>query len=258
MVVMSVKNNFCIDGYAWVPQVFQGERLRELQVSFDEILLQIQDEETNSLWDSAVERLGAQERTIHHTHQVQAYSAVWLKAWTSPSFLEPVMEILGEDVVLHHSKLFHKPPRTGGPFPMHQDWQYFPSQEDTMIAGIIFLEDTDEANGCLRVEPGSHRLGRRRGMSGDASHGPEDRGALEQYTLDRAKPVPARAGDVLFFHYFTLHGSGVNNSDRPRKSVLVQMRSGGDAMEKPGSHPEAGVVLHGRDHTMSRALAGRL
>jgi len=37
-------------------------------------------------------------------------------------------------------------------------------------------------------------------------------------------PCPARAGDVLFVSYLTIHGSGVNVSDEARTTLLVQMR----------------------------------
>ena len=52
--------------------------------------------------------------------------------------------------MLHHSKLFCKPPETGSPFPMHQDWQYFPSVKDTMIAAIIYVSAATDEMGCVR------------------------------------------------------------------------------------------------------------
>ena len=36
--------------------------------------------------------------------------------------------------------------------------------------------------------------------------------------------MPARAGDVLFFSYLTIHGSGINVSNEARTTLLVQMR----------------------------------
>jgi phytanoyl-CoA hydroxylase len=39
---------------------------------------------------------------------------------------------------------------------------------------------------------------------------------------------PAAAGDVLFFNYLTIHGSGVNSSDRTRRNVLFQYRDPAD------------------------------
>lgn len=42
--------------------------------------------------------------------------------------------------------------------------------------------------------------------------------------MDRAIPTPAEAGDVLFISYLIIHGSGVNESDEERVTLLVQMR----------------------------------
>jgi hypothetical protein len=53
---------------------------------------------------------------------------------------------------------------------------------------------------------------------------------VEDYPLESATVLPARAGDVLFFSYLTIHGSGVNVSDEARTTLLIQMR---DPMDHP-------------------------
>ena len=52
-----------------------------------------------------------------------------------------------------------KPPGTGAPFPMHQDYGYFPFKNDSMVAAFIHLDDSDPDNGGLAVYPGSHKIG---------------------------------------------------------------------------------------------------
>ena len=41
-------------------------------------------------------------------------------------------------------------------------------------------------------------------------------------------PCPAEAGDVLFFSYLTIHGSGINRTSEPRTTILIQMRDPSD------------------------------
>ena len=72
-----------------------------------------------------MERLGAAGTTVIHTHNVQNFSARWLQAFQHPGFLDAASEILGPDIVLHHSKLFQKPRGKGAPFPMHQGLAVF-------------------------------------------------------------------------------------------------------------------------------------
>lgn len=174
-----------------------------------------------------------------------------MRALLHPRFLEPANAILGPDVVLHHTKLFQKPAENGAPFPVHQDWTYFPTIRDTMLAAIIHISEADDAMGCLRVYPGSHKLGRVADTSGQI-----DSKLLADYPIEGATPVEAKAGDVLFFHYFTLHGSMPNRSERVRKTVLVQMHSGTDRVEAGVEHPNERLVLSGWNEYASRNSAG--
>ena len=143
-------------------------------------------------------------------------------------------------------------------FPLHQDYPYFPTKNDSMIAAIIHLQDADEDNGCLRFVPGSHKLGR---LDPNASLLGNDDGTakdfIEKHPLESATPVIAKAGDVAFFHYFTLHGSTPNTSERVRQTMLLQMHAGDDELERHG-HPYSGTVLRGRNHCMTRSKAAAL
>ena len=67
--------------------------------------------------------------------------------------------------------------------------------------------------------PGSHKLGPLEHHQEGSWHLP-----FEQYPLESAVPRPAKAGDVLFFSYLTIHGSGLNVSNEARTTLLVQMR----------------------------------
>jgi phytanoyl-CoA hydroxylase len=56
----------------------------------------------------------------------------------------------------------------------------------------------------------------------------------------------ANEGDVLFLNYLTVHGSYVNRSTRPRRLLLVQMRSPLDRpTEKTHLSPGQGMMLRG-------------
>ena len=120
-----------------------------------------------------------------------------------------------------------------------------------MIAGIIHVSDATDEMGCLRVYPGSHKLGRIEG-----SDGRRQNDVIDQYPIEDATIVEAEAGDVVFFHYFTLHGSMPNRSQRTRKTVLCQLYAGTDQVEDGNHHPDERMVLRGWNHKISRAAAG--
>jgi phytanoyl-CoA hydroxylase len=250
-----IADAFARDGYYLARGIYSDGQLRDLEEDFDRIVAQLErsGEDVNARWRGEnMDALDDGASTVIHTHNVHRYSARWLKALQDEHFIVVAQAILGPDIVLHHTKLFQKPPRAGAPFPIHQDWSYFPTKIDSMIAVTIFLTDADESTGGIRVYPGSHKLGRIENSSG--MHPSE---ALSRYPLAQATAVNAQRGDLLFFSYFTLHGSLPNRSDRTRKTVLAQMHSGSDyvlANEKVG-HVNERLVLAGWNHHMSRALA---
>lgn len=239
------------NGYILAEAVYSTLEISTLEFEFDRIVDQLikSNEDIDATWN----RVENPEQKILHTHNVQQYSAEWSRAFFKPEFLEIAKTILGEDIILHHSKLFIKPAYCGSSFPIHQDWSYFPTTNDTMIAAVIFVTDTNDEMGCLRVYPGSHKLGRLKDSSGHIQNL-----ILDKYPFDKAVPINAGAGDVLFFSYFLLHGSGQNNSSRDRKSVLVQMHSGEDRLEDEYSHPNENLVLSGWNHFTTRSIANRL
>lgn len=233
--------------------MFEGEQLDGLVEDFDRIVAQLEGsgESVDARWNgAAMDALDGGSSRIVHTHNVQQYSARWLAAFTHPPLLDVTRALLGPDVLLHHSKLFCKPPRAGSPFPLHQDWSYFPTERDSMIACVIHLSEADEESGCLRTVPGSHRRGRVSGSSGQAE-------SSAPFAWDESVPHAASPGDVLFFHCFTYHGSGPNRSAHARKTVLAQLMSGGDRLEDPSGHPHEDLVLSGFHSGATRSSAGR-
>ncbi len=246
-----VGRQFAEDGYYLAKGVFNAAQVAELEADFDRIVAQISSaqESVNAMWGGPeMKRLGTEGLVVIHTHNVQQYSAAWLRAMMSPEFIGAASQILGPDIVLHHSKLFQKPTEKGAPFPMHQDWSYFPSIHDSMVAAVVHVSRATDEMGCLRVVPGSHKVGRIQGTSGQ-----NENEFLLKHPLEEATPCPAEPGDVLFFHYLTLHGSMPNRSQEVRKTVLMQMHRGDDRIEDGVNHPNERLVLSGFNHHAKRS-----
>jgi len=248
-----IARSFGENGYYLARGVFSPAVMATLELEFDAIVEQIKasGDVIDATWDGTeTKKIASGNDTILHTHNVQKYSRAWLDALLTPAFLDITCQILGEDIILHHTKLFQKPAVNGSPFPMHQDWSYFPTERDTMVAGIVHVSDATDEMGCLRVYPGSHRLGRIKG-----SNGRQHNEVLDAYPIENATVVDAKAGDVVFFHYLTLHGSMPNRSDKLRKTVLCQLYAGNDQVEHGNKHPNEKLVLRGRNRTISRSGA---
>ena len=194
-------------------------------------------------WGSAKDISGGVATQLRHCHDVQFYSAALTHLIVDERITGAAASIIGPNVQLHHTKMFIKPPEKGSPFPMHQDVPYFPHDNHSMIAAVIHFDDAPLEKGCVRVVPGSHK-------QGPLPHIVEGSPHLDpkEYPIEEATPVPAKAGDVLFFSYLTIHGSGINTSSEPRTTLLIQMR---DPMDPPTirTHESRGqgMMLRGID-----------
>ena len=145
--------------------------------------------------------------------------------------------------------MFIKPPGKGSPFPLHQDYPYFPHQLTTMGAAIFHFDNAPLEKGCVRVVPGSHKKGPLPHLAEGRWHLPVD-----DYPLEQAVPCPAEAGDVLFFNYTMVHGSNLNTSSEARTTWLVQFNEAEDypTNAKPPARGQ-GIILRGIDPNPDRA-----
>ena len=148
----------------------------------------------------------------------------------NPRFLVAASQLLGNvPVRFWHDQLFCKPPKKGGVVAWHQDYSYWtrtkPVAHLTCWCG---LDDSTEENGCLQYVPGSHRWG--------LLDKPELAGDLLGITnyltpnqLKEFKPIPVetKAGEAIFHHPLTLHGSGENKSDKPRRAFVINVFADG-------------------------------
>jgi ectoine hydroxylase-related dioxygenase (phytanoyl-CoA dioxygenase family) len=231
------------NGYILVKGLLSREEAAEYRREAHELIGRLQERNARleATWASARGLAGDAPTQLLHRHNVEFFSAAFHGLLLDPRITDVAAAIIGSpNVALHHTKLFIKPPEKGSPFPMHQDHPFFPHEKHSMIAAILHFDDAPEEKGCLRVVPGSHKRGPIEHQSEGGWHLP-----FEQYPLESATVLPAEAGDVLFFSYLTIHGSGVNVSGEARTTLLVQMRDAADRPVDGGAEPGAGLILRG-------------
>ena len=245
-------SDFKEKGFCVINNLFNSDIIDTLSSEFDRIVSQLQKsgENINARWSSELTKdIEQSETQVIHTHNVQSYSAEMMAMIQSKILLDNVEKLIGPDIILHHSKLFLKPPGNGSAFPLHQDWSYFPTEKNSMIAAVIHLSESDEEMGCMRIVPGSHRLGKIEKTDGHSFV----KGVHDRYQLEDAEPIIVGPGDVVFFHCCSLHGSLQNVSKRPRKTVLVQLYSGTDRVVEGNRHTNVQLVLRGVNHFATRS-----
>jgi phytanoyl-CoA hydroxylase len=146
------------------------------------------------------------------------------------SALDPVMGDLAEVLVGPDVELFmdgqvlYKEPVGGHPKHLHQDSAYFEHLLDGPMAVLNYVVDTDLVNGALHVVPGSHRMGLIPHVDTFSHLGLDP----QAWPWERALPICGKAGDAIFFHVHTIHGSKENHSNASRPVCIHRYRNAYD------------------------------
>jgi 2-aminoethylphosphonate dioxygenase len=128
---------------------------------------------------------------------------------TQGPMLDTATALLGEPAVLYKEKINYKLPGGAGYSP-HQDAPAYPFVANH-VSCMVAIDDATIDNGCLEVVSGEHH----RVLPVD------ERGCIvdELVATFHWEPVPARAGQTLWFHSRTPHRSGSNRSSRARRAL---------------------------------------
>lgn len=236
------------DGYVLVKDVFSRAEAASLRSESHDLarrLAEVKDAGyRNQGWRSGAE-VTSLPRELLHCHNAQFHSAAFTRLVCDPRLTDRAADIIGPNVMLHHTKMFIKPPEKGAPFPLHQDVPYFPFRHHSMIAAIIHFDDAPIHKGCVCVIPGSYKRGPLQHIAEGSYHLP-----VEEFPIASATPCPAEAGDVLFLSYLTIHGTGLNTSNEARTTLLVQMRDPADRPDQVTHLSRGqGMMLRGVDPT---------
>jgi phytanoyl-CoA hydroxylase len=131
-----------------------------------------------------------------------------------PRMVGTATALLGPDVTLFQSMLLMKPPHFGGQKVWHQDNAYFRLIPNEIVGFWAACDDTDVANGCMHVLPGSHRDGIRE-HDGRA----DDYGLAHPPDVNDAVACLMAAGDALVFHGELCHFTPPNTTGRRRRAI---------------------------------------
>ena len=138
-----------------------------------------------------------------------------------PRLTDPLVDILGPDILGINNLFIWKAPEIGLGFPWHQDKFYFGKRfkTATTVGTWTAIDPADRENGCLYVIPGSHK-------QAIAEHDDIEGSQQTEFKLARnardedgiAVEVPP--GAVIWFHSHLLHKSTNNHSQRFRRSYV--------------------------------------
>ncbi|MCZ7649461.1 MAG: phytanoyl-CoA dioxygenase family protein [Planctomycetota bacterium] len=236
-------------GYLRIPGVFTPEEMDALD---RDLMYLIDHFATNAAgWSGPWRKVYMDEATEKKSkliamHDLQFYSEPWLRAVTHEKLCDAMADLLGPNVELHHSTLHAKPPETGHPFPMHQDWAFYKHRDGRYVDVLVHLDDTCHANGEIRFLDGSHKAGALEHITNTPEGPCTPHLPTDKYDLKDTIAVPAQRGDVVVFNLFTIHGSHINTTDKTRRLVRIGYRDPENEQTHGQSLGRPGLQVRGR------------
>ena len=222
------------DGYLIFPNLIAADEVALLKRELDRVG-EIQDPRV------VRERTGG-PRIVYGMHEragptaSRAYEALV----RSPRILEPVQDLLGEDVFVYHTKCNTKAALEGAIYEWHQDYTNWNIMDgtpnDKILTSAVLFDKATEVGGCLYFVTGSHREGivkpdvseeelqariRRVAEHGEPMPVPPEKMADIVSRYGEPIAVTGDPGTVVIFHGDMVHGSGHNMSIHSRWILYI-------------------------------------
>jgi ectoine hydroxylase len=215
------------DGYLFFPGLFSAEEVGVLNAAVPELYGRREAYNVREKGSDAV-------RTNFAAHLI---SAPFARLARHPRMVQPVMDLLGEELYMHQFKINGKMAFEGDVWQWHQDYgtwlndDLMPTERAMNVA--IFLDDVNDFNGGLMFIPGSHKKGVL-----EAQHDTRTTSyplwtvndELIRLLVERAGGkqggiVSPRgpAGSMILFHSCLVHASGSNLSPWNRNAVYLSL-----------------------------------
>ena len=149
----------------------------------------------------------------------------------NPRFLVAASQLLGNvPVRFWHDQIFWKPPKQGGVVAWHQDYSYWTRTKPVAhLTCWCALDDSTKENGCLQYIAGSHKWGLlpKPVIAGELQGIKDFLNDEQKKQFENPQYAEVKAGEAIFHHSLTLHGSGANTSAKPRRAFVINVFADG-------------------------------
>jgi ectoine hydroxylase-related dioxygenase (phytanoyl-CoA dioxygenase family) len=134
-----------------------------------------------------------------------------------------VEQMIGPNILLYNVTYIIKEAQAPSHVSWHQDLTYWGLSHDDQVSMWLALSPATAQSGCMRMIPGSHRMGKEEHVASEDDSNVLLQGqTVKSVDEDRSKLCPLRPGEATFHHGWTLHASMPNMSDDRRIGLNVQ------------------------------------
>ncbi|MBT4908041.1 MAG: phytanoyl-CoA dioxygenase family protein [Rhodospirillaceae bacterium] len=240
--VLSPEQRKCYltDGYLLVDRLIDGDIIAGLNTVTDEFVARSrQQTKSDKNFDLAPEHSADAPMVRRIKRPDEQHPLYWDVA--VGVIADVVADLLGPDVVYHHSKLNFKWHGTGDgsedTVAWHQDIQFYPHTNYSPLTVGIYLRDTGPEDGPLTVLPGSHDGAMYDQYDGEGNWtgclSPTDSEALD---ISKAVELCGLAGSITIHNCRTVHSSPPSKRANGRP-LLLHAYAAGDAFAYT-AHPD--------------------
>lgn len=146
------------------------------------------------------------------------------REWAKNKVVKGVLQQLlaSEDVYLvqsHHNCIMTKQPQYSSKTGWHRDIRYWRFKDDLLVNSWLAMGDENNANGCLKVLPGTHTISVEGEMVDKDLFLNSQHPQAKQW-IEGAIDVELAAGDVLFFHAALFHAANHNQTKQAKFSLV--------------------------------------
>ena len=172
---------------------------------------------------AALEWAEAEFGPMHYRSKAHTILKSPMELATLPAALDVVERLIGPNIMLYNVTYIIKEAGATSHVSWHQDLTYWGLSHDDQVSMWLALSPATPESGCMRVIPGSHKLG----VFAHETTDDKDNVLLQGQTVrdvptDKALHCDLRPGEASFHHGWTLHDSSPNISDDRRIGLNVQ------------------------------------
>ena len=215
------------NGYLVLPSITTAEEVKSLQGIYDQLFAtkagRDQGDHLDLVTTDEDDQMPVLPQILNPSKYAPALAETQLRInaeAVARQVLGPTASFSGEHAIL-------KPPHTHATTPWHQDEAYAdPNWEHYYVNIWIPLQEATLENGCMQFVAGSHRqavlphhpIGNDPGIIGLEVDNPDSVAA-------DAVACPLAAGGATLHHGRTLHYTGPNLSDQPRRAYILMFHT---------------------------------
>ena len=210
------------EGYLNIPAITTLEEVAQLRTIYDDLFRRRVGREEGNQFDLGGTDEEGKEPVLPQILGPSRYAPALNDTLLRVNALAIATQLLGPGTRFGGDHAILKPAKIGAETPWHQDEAYWGEDVDHEAISIwIPLQPATMANGCMQFIPRSHFMEVQPHHT--IGHDPRVHGLeMDQLPeINKAVACPLPAGGATIHHARTMHYTGPNKSDEPRRAYIL-------------------------------------